>query len=63
MDCLFLRHEGYLGAIGAFLKTSQDLDHANFSWFENYAHSSAHTISRVRNDSNPVNSFYFYFKF
>lgn len=58
MDSLFLRHEGYLGAIGAFLKASQDFDHANFSWFENYAHSSTRTISRVKNDSNPVSFFY-----
>lgn len=59
MECLFLRHEGYLGAIGAFLKVSQGLDHTKYSWFENYAHSSGQSISRTRKDSNPVN-IYFY---
>ncbi|CAF0848455.1 unnamed protein product [Brachionus calyciflorus] len=57
MECLFLRHEGYLGAIGAFLKISQELDHTKYSWFENYAHSSTQSISRKRNDSNPFDCF------
>nr|CAD7596981.1 unnamed protein product [Timema genevievae] len=35
VQALFLRHEGYLGAIGAFLK-----DADKYSWLENYAGSS-----------------------
>jgi len=37
---LFLRHEGYLGAIGAFLKGAQECDADKYSWSENYAGSS-----------------------
>jgi len=37
VEPLFLRHEGYLGAIGAFLKGTEDWSH---SWTENYAGSS-----------------------
>ncbi|XP_064639060.1 4'-phosphopantetheine phosphatase-like [Lineus longissimus] len=37
---LFLRHEGYLGAIGAFLKGAEDDDDTEYSWSENYAGSS-----------------------
>ncbi|CAG0878879.1 unnamed protein product [Darwinula stevensoni] len=36
---LFLRHEGYLGAIGAFLKGAHE-DPEKYSWSENYAGSS-----------------------
>ncbi|KAK3096188.1 hypothetical protein FSP39_024183 [Pinctada imbricata] len=36
---LFLRHEGYLGAIGAFLKGAQEQE-TGFSWGEYYAGSS-----------------------
>ncbi|XP_046667843.1 4'-phosphopantetheine phosphatase [Homalodisca vitripennis] len=35
----FLRHEGYLGAIGAFLKGAEE-DEDKYSWLENYAGSS-----------------------
>ena len=37
----FLRHEGYLGAIGAFLKGADALETANYSWGENLYGSSA----------------------
>ncbi|XP_071440358.1 4'-phosphopantetheine phosphatase [Hetaerina americana] len=37
---LFLRHEGYLGAIGAFLKGAEECDAEKYSWLENYAGSS-----------------------
>jgi len=37
----FLRHEGYLGAIGAFLKGADAGDTANYSWGENLYGSSA----------------------
>ncbi|KAJ8310602.1 hypothetical protein KUTeg_012467 [Tegillarca granosa] len=37
---LFLRHEGYLGAIGAFLKGAEEDDTENFTWGENFAGSS-----------------------
>lgn len=36
----FLRHEGYLGAIGAFLKGAGEYDTEKYSWGENYAGSS-----------------------
>ncbi|KAF4530262.1 hypothetical protein B566_EDAN007303 [Ephemera danica] len=34
---LFLRHEGYLGAIGAFLKGAEEFDSDKYSWMENLA--------------------------
>lgn len=40
VQALFLRHEGYLGAIGAFLKGAEEYDGDNCSWNENYAGSS-----------------------
>lgn len=42
VEALFLRHEGYLGAIGAFLKGTEDQGH---SWTENYAGSSGFVAS------------------
>uniref|UniRef100_A0A1B6EFC2 4'-phosphopantetheine phosphatase n=1 Tax=Clastoptera arizonana TaxID=38151 RepID=A0A1B6EFC2_9HEMI len=36
----FLRHEGYLGAIGAFMKGAEECDEEKYSWLENYAGSS-----------------------
>ena len=39
MKPLFLRHEGYLGAIGAFLYGTQS-EPEKCSWLENYAGSS-----------------------
>merc|ERR1719376_1186862 len=32
----FLRHEGYLGAVGAFLMGAEEEDSAAYSWGENY---------------------------
>ncbi|XP_064615382.1 4'-phosphopantetheine phosphatase-like [Liolophura sinensis] len=40
IQALFLRHEGYLGAIGAFLKGAEEEDGGLYSWGENYAGSS-----------------------
>lgn len=40
VQSLFLRHEGYLGAIGAFLKGAEECDDEKYSWLENYAGSS-----------------------
>jgi len=45
----FLRHEGYLGAIGAFLKGAQSFDTQKYSWTENlYGSSSFKQNSEVR---------------
>ena len=40
IQALFLRHEGYLGAIGAFLKGTEEEDTEKYTWSENYAGSS-----------------------
>nr|XP_060485485.1 4'-phosphopantetheine phosphatase-like isoform X2 [Panthera onca] len=40
VQALFLRHEGYLGAIGAFLKGAEQDNPNQYSWGENYAGSS-----------------------
>ena len=32
---MFLRHEGYLGAIGAFLRGAEAYNAADYSWREN----------------------------
>ncbi|XP_015280788.1 PREDICTED: pantothenate kinase 4 [Gekko japonicus] len=40
VQALFLRHEGYLGAIGAFLKGAEEDNPNQYSWGENYASSS-----------------------
>nr|XP_033777875.1 4'-phosphopantetheine phosphatase isoform X3 [Geotrypetes seraphini] len=40
VHALFLRHEGYLGAIGAFLKGAEEDNPNQYSWGENYAGSS-----------------------
>jgi len=37
----FLRHEGYLGAIGAFLKGAEAFDTSNYAWTENLYGSSS----------------------
>lgn len=41
VQATFLRHEGYLGAIGAFLKGAEALDTMNYSWTENLYGSSS----------------------
>ncbi|XP_059547513.1 4'-phosphopantetheine phosphatase isoform X2 [Myotis daubentonii] len=40
VQALFLRHEGYLGAIGAFLRGAEQDNPDQYSWGENYAGSS-----------------------
>ncbi|KAK7489322.1 hypothetical protein BaRGS_00019430 [Batillaria attramentaria] len=40
IKALFLRHEGYLGAVGAFLKGNEEQDAEKYSWGENLAGSS-----------------------
>ncbi|KAF8782370.1 4'-phosphopantetheine phosphatase like protein [Argiope bruennichi] len=40
VQALFLRHEGYLAAIGAFLTGAEEYDTDKYSWCENYAGSS-----------------------
>ncbi|XP_046881430.1 4'-phosphopantetheine phosphatase isoform X2 [Hypomesus transpacificus] len=60
VQALFLRHEGYLGAIGAFLKGAEEdsvcslaaADPNLYSWGENYAGSSG--LMSVSPDLNPM---------
>lgn len=49
VEAMFLRHEGYLGAIGAFLKGTEELDTDKYSWQENFAGSSSGHLA-VSND-------------
>ena len=41
VQATFLRHEGYLGAIGAFLKGAEVMDTSKYSWTENLYGSSS----------------------
>ncbi|CAF95253.1 unnamed protein product, partial [Tetraodon nigroviridis] len=52
VQALFLRHEGYLGAIGAFLKGAEKDNPNQYSWGENYAGSSG--LLSVSPDINPM---------
>uniref|UniRef100_A0A8C1FAK6 4'-phosphopantetheine phosphatase n=2 Tax=Cyprinus carpio TaxID=7962 RepID=A0A8C1FAK6_CYPCA len=52
VQALFLRHEGYLGAIGAFLKGAEEDNPNQYSWGENYAGSSG--LMSVSPELNPV---------
>uniref|UniRef100_A0A667ZRY8 4'-phosphopantetheine phosphatase n=1 Tax=Myripristis murdjan TaxID=586833 RepID=A0A667ZRY8_9TELE len=52
VQALFLRHEGYLGAIGAFLKGAEEDNPNQYSWGENYAGSSG--LMSVSPDINPM---------
>ncbi|XP_056887193.1 4'-phosphopantetheine phosphatase isoform X3 [Takifugu flavidus] len=52
VQALFLRHEGYLGAIGAFLKGAEKDNPNQYSWGENYAGSSG--LMSVSPDMNPM---------
>ncbi|XP_041945360.1 4'-phosphopantetheine phosphatase isoform X2 [Alosa sapidissima] len=60
VQALFLRHEGYLGTIGAFLKGAEEdsecsvtnSDPNQYSWGENYAGSSG--LMSVSPDINPM---------
>ena len=53
MRALFLRHEGYLGAIGAYLKGENEVDIERYSWGENYLASSG-LVSPVCDTSKQV---------
>ena len=55
MSALFLRHEGYLGAIGAYLKGSTEEDIDKYSWGESYLGSSGLT-SPIEPTTNMVRS-------
>uniref|UniRef100_A0A7N6F8X5 4'-phosphopantetheine phosphatase n=1 Tax=Anabas testudineus TaxID=64144 RepID=A0A7N6F8X5_ANATE len=52
VQALFLRHEGYLGAIGAFLKGAEEDNPNQYSWGENYAGSSG--LMSVSPDMYPM---------
>ncbi|CAL8383498.1 unnamed protein product [Boreogadus saida] len=52
VQALFLRHEGYLGAIGAFLKGAEEDNPNQYSWGENYAGSSG--LMSASPDVNPM---------
>uniref|UniRef100_A0A8C5C289 4'-phosphopantetheine phosphatase n=1 Tax=Gadus morhua TaxID=8049 RepID=A0A8C5C289_GADMO len=52
VQALFLRHEGYLGAIGAFLKGAEEDNPNQYSWGENYAGSSG--LMSASPDINPM---------
>uniref|UniRef100_A0A3B4F1G6 4'-phosphopantetheine phosphatase n=1 Tax=Pundamilia nyererei TaxID=303518 RepID=A0A3B4F1G6_9CICH len=52
VQALFLRHEGYLGTIGAFLKGAEEDNPNQYSWGENYAGSSG--LMSVSPDMNPM---------
>uniref|UniRef100_A0A8C6SM27 4'-phosphopantetheine phosphatase n=1 Tax=Neogobius melanostomus TaxID=47308 RepID=A0A8C6SM27_9GOBI len=52
VQALFLRHEGYLGAIGAFLKGAEEDNPNQYRWVENYAGSSG--LMSVSPDMNPM---------
>ncbi|XP_027023501.1 4'-phosphopantetheine phosphatase isoform X3 [Tachysurus fulvidraco] len=52
VQALFLRHEGYLGTIGAFLKGAEEDNPNQYSWEENYAGSSG--LMSVSPDVNPM---------
>ncbi|KAM9814291.1 LOW QUALITY PROTEIN: 4'-phosphopantetheine phosphatase [Neosynchiropus ocellatus] len=52
VQALFLRHEGYLGAIGAFLKGAEEDNPNQYSWGENFAGSSG--LMSISPDMNPM---------
>ncbi|XP_051932922.1 4'-phosphopantetheine phosphatase isoform X1 [Hippocampus zosterae] len=52
VQALFLRHEGYLGAIGAFLKGAEEDNPNQYSWGENYAGSSG--LMSISPEMNPM---------
>ncbi|XP_020346341.1 4'-phosphopantetheine phosphatase isoform X1 [Oncorhynchus kisutch] len=52
VQALFLRHEGYLGTIGAFLKGAEEDNPNQYSWGENYAGSSG--LMSTSPDLNPM---------
>ena len=48
VQATFLRHEGYLGAIGAFLKGAEVLDTTSYSWTENLFGSSSFKAQQLK---------------
>jgi len=56
LQALFLRHEGYLGAIGAFLSSTEDAALGNdmASWRENYAGSSGYPTDYLVNKKSSL---------
>ncbi|UYV78752.1 PANK4 [Cordylochernes scorpioides] len=66
VQALFLRHEGYLGAIGAFLKGAEEMDSEKYSWQENYAGSSglrSPIPTRLSNHNDALLLFWVYVNF
>lgn len=53
---LFLRHEGYLGAIGAYLKGADEIHIDRGSWGESYAGSSGLTSPKAPRTTKTVGS-------
>ena len=55
VNALFLRHEGYLGAIGAFLKGTEEEDIEKYSWDENYMFDTSFNMSDEENSRRVLN--------
>ncbi|XP_063430219.1 4'-phosphopantetheine phosphatase-like [Mytilus trossulus] len=56
IQALFMRHEGYLGAIGAFLKGAEEEDTERYTWGENFAGCSGLSSSNPLLDSRERSS-------
>ncbi|CAC5407943.1 coaW [Mytilus coruscus] len=56
IQALFMRHEGYLGAIGAFLKGAEEEDTDRYTWGENFAGCSGLSSSNPLLDSRERSS-------
>lgn len=56
VEALFLRHEGYLGAIGAFLKGTEELDTDKYCWQENFAGSSYGQLPVRQDDFSDIDT-------
>lgn len=57
IQALFLRHEGYLGAIGAFLMGAEEEHASNYCWGENFANSSGLASPRNPRESSQSSTF------
>ncbi|XP_075243016.1 4'-phosphopantetheine phosphatase-like isoform X2 [Convolutriloba macropyga] len=55
VKALFLRHEGYLGAIGAFLKGTEEEDIEKYSWDENYMFDTSFNMTDEENSRRVLN--------
>jgi len=55
VKALFLRHEGYLGAIGAFLKGTEEEDIEKYSWDENYMFETSFNMTDEENSRRVLN--------